>query len=112
MKEIVRICTALAGIFLAGCVVTDILKEWHLLAGDISRGWIIIPLIVVFVLKELTASVYIRDNQLLPGRAIGKIEKLVEILLILIIVVMVVSLPFVWMGAIKATVKGAASGQL
>ena len=107
MSNVIRLVIALLGISAVGFVVIDMLKKWQLLNQTISPTWIIVPLYGLFLSKELINSAWMKNNRYVSEETLTYMGRAVEILLILIFFIIIISLPFIWIGAIE-TVSGSA----
>lgn len=107
VKEMLRIVICLIGLSMMCTLLWDMLKEWHLIAERLSPLWLIFPSLMLFLVKELTYSRFIRDNQNLSPTIFITLDKLFTNFLLILAILMLILLPFVWMGAIKATINSA-----
>jgi hypothetical protein len=107
MKELVRIVICLFGLSLMGFLVADMLKEWQLIKTSLSPAWVIVPILLLFLAKELTHSPYVQDNPNLSPIAIAVVAKAIEGILIVIYILVLISVPFIWYGAIQTSIKSA-----
>jgi len=104
MKELVRLIICLAGLAMMSTLIADILKEWRIIGITRNPSWVIIPVLTVFIIKELTYSPYVKDNPNLPPAVFSTLDRVFQVLLVVLGILMMISVPFVWFGAIKATI--------
>ena len=107
MKEFVRLMICIVGLSLMCTLFTDILKGWHIFSSSLNLAWVIIPVLVVYIIKELTYSPYIKDNPNWSPKVFCTLDKIFEILLLILSILLIISVPFVWYGAIDATIGNA-----
>lgn len=107
VKGFVRLTICLLGLSLMGFLVADILKEWHLLKPSLSPAWVIVPILLLFLAKEITHSSYVLDNPKLSPTVIAAITKIIETILVIIYILVFISVPFIWYGTIQTSIKSA-----
>ncbi len=106
MKAIIRFAAAISGLAGLGIIVHGVLTKWQLI--DPGRGtlWTIIPLWVLFVLKEASASPWFREKIRLPPPFAGALAGVVSVVLIILAVMALISIPFLWFGVIEELAGG------
>lgn len=107
MSNIVRFVLALLGISGAAFIVTDMLRNWKIVNSAFSPAWLIIPLNVLFISREVVNSAWIRQSGKISAKTLRYMSRALEILVIFLFIILLVSIPFVWNGAID-TVSGSA----
>ena len=106
MKEIGRLLICLTGLTLMSFLVSDILKSWKMMGNTQSPLWVIIPIVSLFLAKEFVGSTYVRQSLGFSERVLGKVESSIGIVLIILSILVLISLPFIWFGAIQTTIGG------
>ena len=107
MKEFMRLVICLVGLSMMSTLFWDILKEWHFVSISLNPAWVIIPVLVVYIINELTYSPFIKDNPNLSPKVFYTLDKIFENLLLILSILLIISVPFVWFGAIEATIRSA-----
>ena len=106
MKTFVRFCATIAGLAGLGIIVHEVLKKWQLIAPGRGILWTIVPLWVLFVVKEATASNWLREQARLPPRLVSALTSAVSVVLIILAVMTLISIPFLWYGVIEELASG------
>ncbi len=63
IKETLALVICLIGLSPMSIPVAGILKEWQLISNSLHPVWVTIPLLVLFIVKEIIHSLYIKDDQ-------------------------------------------------
>jgi hypothetical protein len=107
MKEFVRLMICIVGLSLMCTLFTDILLGWHIFSSSLNLACVIIPVLVVFIIKELAYSPYIKDNPDWSPKVFYTLDKMFEILVLILSILLIISIPFVWYAVIDATIGNA-----
>lgn len=100
-KSILRFIFCLIGLLGFSIIIAEILKKWQLISKNISPVWVIMPILILFVVKEITNSPYIRNNSKLSPNIVNTSALIINIILIIISILALISIPFLWYGAIE-----------
>ncbi len=106
MKTLIRFSATIAGLAGLGIIVHEVLRKWQLV--DPGRGilWTIVPMWVLFVVKEATASTWLKEQARLPPRLVSALGGVVSAVLIILAVMALISIPFIWFGVIEELASG------
>jgi hypothetical protein len=107
MKEFMRLAICLVGLSMMSTLFWDILKEWQFVSISLSPAWGIIPVLIVYIINELTYSSFIKDNPNLSPKIFYTLDRIFENLLLILGILLIISVPFVWFGAIETTIRNA-----
>jgi hypothetical protein len=55
-KPLLRFISCLIGLSGFGVIVAEVLKKWQLISKNLSPAWVIVPILILFVAKEVTNS--------------------------------------------------------
>ena len=100
-KTLLRLITCLIGLSGFGIIVAEILKKWQLVSKNLGLTWIISPILILFVCREVTSSSYIKENQKLSPNLVNIFAVIVNIIFIIISIFVCISIPFLWFGTIE-----------
>ncbi len=59
IKPLLRFISCLIGLSGFGVIVAEVLKKWQLISKNLSPVWVIVPILILFVAKEVTNSSHI-----------------------------------------------------
>jgi hypothetical protein len=107
MKEFMRLAICLVGLSMMSTLFLDILKEWQFVNLSLNPAWVIIPVSFVYIINELTYSPFIKDNPNLSPKVFYTLDRIFENLLLILGILLIISVPFVWFGAIETTIRNA-----
>ena len=108
---LLRFISCLIGLSGFGVIVAEVLKKWQLINKSLSFVWIIVPILILFVVTEVTNSPYIRNNSKLSPNILNITAVILNIILITIGILAIISIPFLWFGVIEETVVKAGWGK-
>ncbi len=106
MKTVVRHVTAVAGLAGLGVIIHEVLQKWHLVSQGRGILWSIIPLWLLYVLKESLSSQWCRESARLPPPFYSVLAAGVRALLIVLGILALISIPFLWFGVIEELATG------
>ena len=106
MKTFIRFVTTIAGLAGLGIIVHEVFKKWQLIGPGRGILWTVIPLWILFALKEASVSLWFREKSRLPPRLVGALAGVVSVVLIILAVMALISIPFLWFGVIEELAKG------
>jgi hypothetical protein len=101
----------LLGLSFFGFMVAEVLKKWQLIDKSFSSVWVIVPILIIFVVKKVTGSPYIRNNSILSPNIVHASAVIINIILIILGILAIISIPFLWFGVIEETAKNASWGK-
>ena len=104
-KTLFRLITGGIGLSGFGVIVAGVLKKWHLIGNTVDAIWIIIPVLVLFVCREVANSYHMRKILKLSSNVENNLGIIVNILVLIISVLAVISIPFLWFGVIEELAK-------
>ena len=101
MKATFRFVIAISGLAGLGIIVHEVLKKWQLVGPNRGILWTIVPLWVLWVLREASSSLWFRDKFRVPARLAGALTGVVSALLMILAILALISIPFLWFGIIE-----------
>jgi len=104
-KPLLRFIICLIGLSGFGVIVAEALKKWQLISKNLSSVWVIMPILILFVVKEVTNSPYIRNNSKLSPNIVNTSAVIINIILMIILILALISIPFLWFGGLKEIAK-------
>jgi hypothetical protein len=110
-EPLLRFISYLIGLSGFGIIVAEVLKKWQLISENLSLLWVIVPILILFVVKEVTNSAYIRNNLKLSPKILNASAKMINIILIILSILVIISIPFLWFGVIEETARSAGWGK-
>jgi len=110
-KPLLRFISCLIGLSGFGVILAEVLKKWQLISINLSPVWVIVPILILFVAKEVTNSSHIRNNLKLPSNILNTSTLIINIILIIFSILALISIPFLWFGAIEETARNAGWGK-
>lgn len=66
VKAFLRKSLCIVGLVGFGIILGEVLKKWQLADPDFSLVWIVTPILVLFAIREITRSDYIRQKRSSP----------------------------------------------
>ena len=115
MKELISsfisYLSGLLGLSFFGFMVAEILKKWQLIDKSRSSVWVIVPILIIFLVKKVTASPYIRNNSILSSNTLHALAVIINIILIMLGISAIISIPFLWFGVIEETARNTSWGK-
>ena len=100
-KEWVRYICGTIGLACFGVVVAEILKKWQLISPDLNPLWVVLAMLMLFAAKECVFSSYAKDHWNVSPRIFTISQKVVNLIWIILAVITLLSIPFIWFGAIE-----------
>jgi hypothetical protein len=110
-EPLLRFISFLIGLSGFGVIVAEVLKKWQLISKSLSSVWIIVPILILFVVKEATNSPNIRNNSKLSPNILNTSAVIINIILIIISILAIISIPLLWFGVIEETARSAGWGK-
>ena len=101
----------LLGLSFFGFMVAEILKKCQLIDKSLSSLWVIVPILIIFVVKKVTDSPYIRENSILSPNILHVSAVIINIILIILGILAIISIPYLWFGVIEETAKSTSWGK-
>ena len=111
IKPLLRFISCLIGLSGFGVIVAEVLKKWQLISKNLSPVWVIVPILILFVAKEVTNSSHIRNNSKLSPNILNTLAVIINIILTILLILTLISIPFLWFGAIEETARNAGWGK-
>ena len=103
--------SGLLGLSFFGFMVAEILKKWQLIDKSLSSVWVIVPILIIYIVKKVTASPYIRNNSILSPNVLHALAVIINIILIILGISAIISIPFLWFGVIEETARNTGWGK-
>jgi hypothetical protein len=110
-KPLLRFIICLLGLSGFGVIVAEILKKWQIISKNFSPLGVIVPILILFLVKEVSNSPYIRNKSKLSPNILNTSEVIINIILIILGILTIISIPFLWFGAIEETAHKAGWGK-
>ena len=111
IQRFISYLLGLLGLSFFGFMVAEILKKWQLIDKSLSPVWVIVPILILFVVKKVTDSPYIRNNSKLSPNILNSSAVIINIILIILGILAIISIPFLWFGVIEETAGKAGLGK-
>jgi hypothetical protein len=102
-QHLPRLISCLIGLAVLGAIVAEVLKKWHLIAKSLSPAWVIVAIWLIFMVKEAASAFFLRDKANPSPRLLKTVTIIINIMLLVIFIGTVISIPFIWFGAIEET---------
>jgi hypothetical protein len=110
-KPLLRFISCLIGLSGFGVIVAEVLKKWQLISKNLSPVWVIVPILILFVAKEVTNSPHIRNKSKLSPNILNPTAVIINIILTIFSILALISIPFLWFGAIEETARNSGWGK-
>jgi len=110
-EPLLRFISYLIGLSGFGVIVAEVLKKWQIISKNLSPVWVIVPILILFVVKEVTNSPYIRNNSKLSPNILNISAVMINIILIILSILAIISIPLLWYGVIEETARKAVWGK-
>ena len=110
-KPLLRFISCLIGLSGFGVIVAEVLKKWQLISKNHSPVWVIVPILILFIAKEVTNSPNIRNNSKLSPNIFNSTAVIINIIITIFSILALISIPFLWFGAIEETARNAGWGK-
>jgi len=65
IKAWLRMILCVFGLAGFGIILGEVLKKWQVAGPDFSVVWIVIPILVLFAIREITRSDYVREKKII-----------------------------------------------
>lgn len=106
MNVTIRFVTTILGLAGLGIIIHEVVRKWQLLGSDHGVLWTIIPLWALFLMKEVTTSLWFQEKVRLPRPFTKTLSGIVSILLIGLAILALASIPLLWFGIIEELARG------
>jgi hypothetical protein len=111
IPRVISYLSGLLGLSFFGFMVAEILKKWQLIDKSLSSVWVIVPILIIYIVKKVTASPYIRNNSILSPNILHALAVIINIILIILGISAIISIPFLWFGVIEETARNTGWGK-
>jgi hypothetical protein len=109
-RSSISFAVTLFGISCFCYILSEVIKKIKWISDEFSALWIILPVCLLYSIKELSKSRRFKDYVSLSPDKTKYLEKLFNTLLILFSVLAVIAIPFLWYGVILETIRNAFHG--
>ena len=100
-KNLLRLLVGLIGLSGFGVIFAEILKKWKLISSDLSLLWIIAPILILFLCREIARSSHIKENKILSQNFTKVVITIIDVIFIVASIFICASIPFLWFGVIE-----------
>lgn len=100
-RKIFRLIVCLSGLFGFGIIIAEVLKKKKWVDSETSLLWIISPILMLFICRELAISPLITENPKLPQHLVRIFVKTIHVIFIVISIIVCIGFPFIWFGVIE-----------
>jgi hypothetical protein len=104
---LLRFIGAILGLAGLGVIIAEVLKKWQFISASLNPVWVVMPILTLYITKIVTHSSCLRNRRNLPPNVLKGAVAIINIILILLFILAVLSIPFVWFGAIEETARSA-----
>ena len=100
-QSLIRFITCLAGLSGIGVIVGETLKKWQIIGKDLSLAWVVMPILMLFVLREVAVNFFIKDNERISPELATRLTFIVNVVFFIGSIAVFVSIPCLWFGVIE-----------
>jgi len=100
-KAVLRLTLCVFGLAGFGIILGEVLKKWRIAGPDFSVVWVVLPMLALFVLREITRSGYIREKQIIAPQYLQTLTTGLNVVFILLSILACLGIPYLWFGTIE-----------
>lgn len=100
-QSLIRFITCLVGLSGIGIIVGETLKKWQILGEDLSLAWVVVPILMLFISREVAINFFIKDNKRISPELANRLTLIVNVVFFIGSIAVFVSIPCLWFGVIE-----------
>ncbi len=100
-QSLIRFFACLLGLSGMGVIVGETLKKWQIIGEDLSLAWVVVPILLLFVSREVAINFFIKDNKRISPDLAGRLTFVVNLVFFIGSIAVFVSIPCLWFGVIE-----------
>lgn len=105
--SIFKFIASLLGLSGLGVIIAEVLKKWQFINATLNPIWVVLPVLMLYLTKRATRASFVRNRAHFPPGVLKNAVTIINAILIILFILTVISIPFVWFGAIEETTRQA-----
>ncbi len=100
-KSLIRFVVGFLGLLGLGFIVFEVLRKWELIPTNLGALWIVIPILLLFICREISGSARILHALGIAPDTARHFRRIIHVALVMLAILTLVSIPFLWFGTIE-----------